>query len=66
METRLYNFFLAERKASAMSLQGQTDKSLFVVDGYIDMPRLMEHFAMHMKMTFDMDGDHKFLENNGR
>lgn len=66
METRLYNYFLAEKKTSAMFLHGQADKSLFITDGYIDMPLLMKSFAAHMKETSNMDNDHKFLEDNGR
>ena len=66
METRLYNFFLAEKKSSAMYLHGQTDKNQFVNDGCIDMPLLMKRFADHMNETFCMDKDHKFVENNCR
>ena len=66
METRLYNYFLAEKKTSAMFLHGQADKSQFVIDGYIDMSTLMKKFVDHMNETFNMDNDHKFLEENGR
>lgn len=66
METRLYNYFLAEKKTSDMFVQGMTEQRLFVKDGIIDMPHLMERFAFHMKQTFDMDREHKFLEDTGR
>lgn len=66
METRLYNYFLAEKKTSAMFLHGQADKNQFIIDGYIDMPNLMKKFVAHMNETFNMDKDHKFLEDNGR
>lgn len=66
METRLYNYFLAKNKASTMSRHGQADKSRFIIDGYINMPHLLERFVVHMNQTYDMDKEHKFLEENGR
>ncbi len=66
METRLYNYFISEDKASRMFLQGVADKSQFIVNGIIDMPHLLERFVGHMNKTFDMDKNHKFLEDNGR
>ena len=66
METRLYNYFLAKQRNSVMSVNGQADKSVFVVDGFINMPHLLERFAMHVSQTYNMDKDHKFLEENGR
>ncbi|MBQ0102856.1 MAG: AAA-like domain-containing protein [Prevotellaceae bacterium] len=66
METRLYNYFLAKNKASAMSMHGQVDKSHFIIDGYINMQHLLERFVVHMNETYNMDKEHRFLEDNGR
>lgn len=66
METRLYNYFLAEQKASKTFLLGQADKERFVRNGVIDMPYLLERFALHMNETFHLDKEHQFLEDNGR
>lgn len=66
METRLYNYFLAKNKASAMSMHGQADKPQFIIDGYINMKHLLQRFVVHMNETYDMDKEHKFLEDNGR
>ena len=66
METRLYNYFLAKNKASTMSQYGQADKSQFIIDGYINMPHLLERFVVHMNQTYNMVKEHKFLEDNGR
>ncbi len=66
METRLYNYFLAKENGSPVFIQGSIDKNQFVHDGIIDMPRLLERFAVHINQTFNMDKDHKFLEENGR
>ena len=66
METRLYNFFLAEQKASKMFLHGQAEKHQFIHDGVIDMSHLLERFVVHMHETFHLDKEHQFLEDNGR
>ena len=66
METRLYNYFLAEQKPNSMFLLGQADKDHFIRDGIIDMPYLLDRFVVHMNETFHLDKDHKFLEENGR
>ena len=66
METRLYNYFLAEQKPNSMFLLGQADKDHFIRDGMIDMPYLLDRFVVHMNETFHLDKDHKFLEENGR
>lgn len=66
METRLYNLFIYEDGDSLLMKHGQADKPHFVHDGVIDMPHLLERFASHMNKTFNMNKDHKFLEDNGR
>lgn len=65
-ETWFYNYFISQDKTSDSFLLGQMDKSQFIHDGIIDMPHLMQRFCVHVNETFDMDKDHKFLEENGR
>jgi len=65
-ETWFYNYFISQDKTSEAFLLGQMAKSQFIHDGIIDMSHLLERFCVHMNQTFDMDKDHKFLEDNGR
>lgn len=66
METRLYNYFLAEQRSSQTYLKGQAQREEFVQDGIINMPELLKRFCLHVNETFNMDKDHAFLEENGR
>lgn len=66
METRLYNLFISEEENSSFYKQGQIDRSRFINDGVIDMPQLMERFAVHMNQTYKMDKENEFIENDGR
>lgn len=66
METRLYNYFLAEQRSTNTFLEAQAKKDDFIHDGIINMPHLLERFCAHVNETFDMDKDNKFLEENGR
>jgi len=66
METRLYNYFLAEQRTSTAYLEGQANREEFIQKGVINIPHLLERFCVHVNQTFDMDKDHKFLEENGR
>ena len=66
METRLYNLFISEDENTVSYKQGQIDKSAFVRDGAIDMPRLMERFIAHMNQTYSMDRENEFIENDAR
>ena len=65
-EIWFYNYFISQDKNSEAFMLGQADKSQFIVNGIIDMPHLLKRFIDHMNQTFDMDKDHKFLEDNGR
>lgn len=65
-EIWFYNYFISQDKASEAFISGQADKPHFVHDGIIDMPHLLERFVSHMNKTFNMNKDHKFLEDNGR
>ena len=65
-EIWFYNYFISQDKTSASFLNGIADKELFIHDGIINMPHLLERFCTHVSKTFNMDKDHKFLEENGR
>ena len=65
-ETWLYNYFISQEKQSPAFLQGEADRARFVRDGIIDMPHLLERFVEHVRQTFSLDKDHKFLEENAR
>ena len=65
-EIWFYNYFISQDKQSPLFQQGMADKNQFIHDGIIDMPHLMERFVAHINETFNMDKDHKFLEENGR
>ncbi len=65
-EIWFYNYFISQDKQSPAFRQGIEDKNQFVHDGIIDIPHLLERFVIHMNQTFDMDKEHKFLEDNGR
>jgi len=65
-ETWFYNYFISQDKTSEAFRMGQMDKSQFIHDGIINIPHLLERFCVHVNQTFDMDKDHKFLEENAR
>ena len=65
-EIWFYNYFISQDKQSPSFQQGMADKNQFIHDGIIDMPRLMERFAVHMNETYSMDKDTKFIEEDGR
>lgn len=65
-EIWFYNYFISQDKQLPSFQQGMADKNQFIHDGIIDMPRLMERFAVHMNETYSMDKDTKFIENDGR
>lgn len=57
-EIWFYNYFISQDKTSASFLNGIADKELFIHDGIINMPHLLERFCAQMNETFDMDKDH--------
>ena len=65
-ETWLYNLFISNDKGTSIYQQGETDKSQFVHDGYIDMRHLMERFCIHFNEIYRPGHDDAFVENNGR
>ena len=65
-EIWFYEYFISQDKNSADFIQGMTDKNQFIHDGILDVPRLMERFAVHMNQTYKMDHDNEFIENDAR
>lgn len=65
-ETRLYNGFLAE-KARQMDISqiAADEKNQFIVNGQLDMERVLQKFVSHYTESFGEYHEH-FLEDNGR
>ncbi|MBQ0023279.1 MAG: AAA-like domain-containing protein [Prevotellaceae bacterium] len=65
-ETWFYEYFISQDKNSADFIQGMTDKSQFIHDGIIDIPRLFARFIDHMNKTYKMDHENEFIEDDAR
>ena len=73
---RLYKQFLGESKYDDLKQLGTSEKSMFIEDGILNIPKIMQHFIDSQKYIYDRlkgesDGDvqkrtEKFLENEGR
>lgn len=65
-EIRLYNGFLAEQARYMEIAQLAADeKNQFIINGYLDMDRVIRKFAEHYTELFGNNNE-KFLEDNGR
>lgn len=65
-ETRLYNGFLAEQaRHMEISQRAVDEKNQFIVDGQLDMERVICKFAEHYTELFG-ESNEKFLEDHGR
>ncbi len=66
-ETRLYNRFLTseEWKESDITQASFMDKNRFVVNGHLNMRRILEKFVLHFQEIYG-DKDDKFVEEYGR
>lgn len=66
-ETRLYNRFLTseEWKESGITQASFMDKNRFVVNGHLNMRRILEKFVLHFQEIYG-DKDDKFVEEYGR
>ena len=66
-ETRLYNYYLTEAKMQQTEIYKAAlqDKSQFIVNGYLDMERILERFVGHFHDIYG-ESDEKFLEEQGR
>ena len=69
METRIYEYLMAEEKDSEIYTAGSIEKPRFVKGSELDMPLLLQKFAEHFNEIFrTADGtmDAKFVEKQGR
>lgn len=66
-ETRLYNFYLSETEMQKQEMYKASlqDKGQFVVDGHLNMRRILEKFVVHFHELYG-DSDETFLEDEGR
>ena len=69
IETRLYEYLMAEEKDSDIYSAGAIEKASFVRNNRLDMPLLLQKFAEHFNEIFrTSDGtmDARFVEKHGR
>jgi Predicted AAA-ATPase. len=66
-ETRLYNRFLTseEWKESSITQASFQDRNGFVVDGHLNVRRILEKFVVHFRELYG-EKDRKFVEEFGR
>lgn len=66
-ETRLYNYYLSEDEMQRTDLYKASlqDKNQFIVDGHLNMRRILERFVVHFTDIYGDQSD-KFLEEEGR
>lgn len=69
METRIYEYFMAEEHESEIYSVGSIEKSQFVKGDELDMSLLLQKFSEHFNEIFrtpDGTMDTKFVEKHGR
>lgn len=65
-ETVLYNLFLSEEMTDSLIYnEALKDKNQFIVNGRLDMDKVMEKFQQHFTEIYS-DQDEKFVESQGR
>ncbi len=66
-EMRLYNYYLSEDEiqGSEMARASLREKNQFLVDGHLDMRRILEKFVIHFTDIYG-SRDERFLEEEGR
>ncbi|MCQ2197164.1 MAG: AAA-like domain-containing protein [Bacteroidaceae bacterium] len=69
METRIYEYFMAEEYESEIYTAGSIEKPQFIKGDGLDMPLLLQKFSEHFNEIFrteDGTMDTKFVEKQGR
>ena len=69
METRIYEYFMAEEHESEIYSAGSIEKTQFFKGDGLDMPLLLQKFSEHFNEIFrteDGNMDVKFVEKQGR
>ncbi|MEZ3433663.1 MAG: ATP-binding protein [Lachnospiraceae bacterium] len=66
-ETRLYNYFLSMAETEGMEIckASKQDKNMFIVDGHLNMKRILEKFVVHFNDLYH-DRKETFIEEAGR
>jgi hypothetical protein len=66
-ETRLYNAYLSssEMQRSDIYKESLQDKNQFIVDGHLNIRRILEKFVVHFQELYG-DSDETFIEEEGR
>ncbi len=66
-ETRLYNYYLSAADMQEMDIYkaSQRDKSQFIIDGHLNMRRILEKFTEHFHDLYK-DSPDTFIEDTGR
>ena len=66
-ETRLYNLYLSTAKMQGLDIYKASlqDKNQFVVDGHLNMRRILERFVVHFNDLYH-DSAEPFVEEEGR
>lgn len=66
-EMRLYNYYLSENEIYGTDIGRASlrEKSQFIVDGHLNMRRILEKFVVHFTEIYGSRGE-KFLEEEGR
>lgn len=66
-ETRLYNYYLSNAEIEGLDLcrLSKQEKNLFVVDGRLNMRRVLEKFVAHFHELYQECGE-SFVEDEGR
>jgi hypothetical protein len=66
-ETRLYNLYLSRTQLQNTDTfsSSQRDRNQFVIDGHLNMRRILEKFVVHFHDLYGNSGE-TFIENDGR
>ena len=66
-ETRLYNLYLSRTQLQNTDTfsSSQRDRNQFVIDGHLNMRRILEKFVVHFHDLYGNGGE-TFIENDGR
>ena len=66
-ETRLYNFYLSAADMQNLDIYkaSQRDKNQFIIDGHLNMRRILEKFVEHFHDLYK-DSPQTFIEDTGR
>ncbi len=64
-ETRIYNYLIERDNESDIYSRGAQDSNGFIVNGELDLKKILEKFSYHYNKIFNHD-DELFIESQGR